>query len=156
MLEFIKNIVWLNLKKLKQNVFWRILFVAINLILFFPAIMIKPATALIPAGAFLYTFLLVTLSNTLFLYSRITSDLATVSLYRSLGASRAFIIFNNLTEALLLVFIAIVLFAIVIIFFGVSGRNFLISLSEVGYIIVIGILFSIISIGRAEKIDKAS
>ncbi len=156
MLEFLKNIVWLNIKKLKQNVFWRLLFVAVNLVLFLPALIVKPATSLIPAGAYPYVVLLVTLSNTLFLYVKITFDIASVSLLRSLGASRSFIIVNNITEVLLLFFISIIVFAIIVIFFGVSGRLFLISLAEMVYIVLASYLFSSISIYQAEKIDKAS
>ena len=101
---------WLNIKRFPFHFLWRILMIVINFMLFFTATL--PVQKEIVA----YIFVLVSLANVLFIYTRIKGDNATLTLLRSLGASRIFIIADQLMEFLLQVFIAFIFFLPVIIF----------------------------------------
>jgi cell division protein FtsX len=103
--RFLGNIIWLNLKKMRVKVFWRILLVLINFMLFFAS------TISIEWNVFLYLFVIVTLANTLFIYIRVYSEKETVIILRSIGASKAYIIFDHIAEILIEMLIAGLLFA---------------------------------------------
>lgn len=156
MISFLKNIFWLNIKKLKQNVFWRVVFVLINYMFFASTIILTPENALVSTRAFYFIFIIVSLSNMMFLYIKITSGLTVVSLYREIGASRSFIIVNNMIEMLFLNLFALIFFAITIIFFSFRVNLFALSLLQIVMIELEALIFSLVVINRAEKIEKAT
>lgn len=155
MLNLIQNLFWLNLKKLKKKVFWKILFSVIQLFLFASTLYTGTGTLWVPSETFGFIFILITLSNTLFLYIKISSDLGIISLYRSLGASKSFIVLDNLMEFLMLYAIALVLFALTLIFLKYNARLFSISLLQILIAASESMLFSFIAMNRAEKTEKA-
>jgi hypothetical protein len=104
--NFFGNILWLNLKRFKSDLFWRILVILINFMLFF--------TSSIPMDRSVadYIFILVTLANVLFIYTRFQSNTGSIGILLSLGASRFFVVVDRTIEILLEVFIAAVFFFI--------------------------------------------
>lgn len=93
--SFLENILWFNIRRFRFLSFWRVTFFIINLMLFLSTAMVMPMNLLY------YIFILVSLSNMLFIYSRINSRVSSYILLRQLGASFVFIIFDNIIEILL-------------------------------------------------------
>ncbi len=145
---FIKNILWFNIKRFKINSFWRIIFFIINFMLFlstfFPA----------PGNFSYYIFIIVTLSNFLFIYSRINSRVDTFFLLRQFGASLLFIIIDNIIEILLIFFSSAVTFLIASIFLKPSQQSFLFIIYQLAAVIFFIPIVSLVVIMRLEKEKK--
>lgn len=101
---------WLSIKRFPYHFFWRVLMIAINFMLFFTS------TLPVPKEIVIYIFVMVSMANVLFIYTRIRGDSASLTLLRSLGASRIFIIADQAMEFLLQILIAFLLFLPVVFF----------------------------------------
>ena len=108
--NFLGNILWLNLKRFKSDIFWRVILILINFMLFFSTSL--PLTRSVVD----YIFVLVTLANVLFIYTRFQANTGSISILLSLGASRFFIVVDRTIEILLEVFFAAVCFFISLFF----------------------------------------
>lgn len=104
--NFFGNILWLNLKRFKSDIFWRVLLIMINFMLFFSTSL--PLTRSVVD----YIFVLVTLANILFIYTRFQANTGSIGILLSLGASRFFIVVDRTIEILLEVFLAALFFFI--------------------------------------------
>lgn len=104
--NFLGNILWINLKRFKSDIFWRILLIMINFMLFFSTSL--PLTRPVVD----YIFVLVTLANVLFIYTRFQANTGSIGILLSLGASRFFIVVDRTIEILLEVFLAALFFFI--------------------------------------------
>lgn len=154
-MNFLRNIIWLNVRKLKINIFWKLVFVLINFLLLFASALRLPNSTYLPSYIYFFIFTIATLSNILFEYIKITYDKSEISLLRSLGASRPFIMVNNMFEIFLLFMISVILFCFVLIAKRPSPQYFLLSLSELLIIITASTVFSFITILKVEKTQKA-
>lgn len=146
--SFIINIIWLNMKKFKFHVIWRIFFVIINFMLFF-------ATTFEISPFFLnYLVVIVSLSNILFIFSRVNAQIESINLMRSFGASRLFIVIDHLFEIFFEIIIAVILFLVILPFRKPSLSVLLPIFSQL--LIVVGLtpLFSLLTISRLEKQKK--
>jgi hypothetical protein len=152
---FFTNILWLNIKKLRTNIFWKVVFILINFLLFFSTTLRLPDASFLPQHIFFFIFILVSLSNILFCYVKIFSEQPVISLLRSMGASKTFIIINNVAEVKLLFLISLLLFAGAAFFRAVVISHFIISLCEILLLITVSMIFSIIAIVKVEKTQKA-
>jgi len=160
MINLLQNILWLNIKKLKVHLFWRVLFVILNYSLFFAATMLTLKN--MDSGAlsadplyFYYIFAIIGVANSVILYVKTSSEVPVVALYRSLGASKSFIVLNTSVEMLILFLMSVVLFFITAIFRQVDWVYFWFSLLQIAIITLSALIYSILAINRAENIQKA-
>ena len=110
MRNFWTNIIWLNLKRLYSHLIWRVILIIIHFMLF------AAATLPVTGNIVWYIFIITALSNILFIYTRTRAKSDSVYLLRSIGASRVFIILDNLFEVLIEIFAAFLLFLPVLLF----------------------------------------
>jgi hypothetical protein len=142
---FFRNILWLNMKRVRNRIFWRILLIAINFMLLYCTFIT------LPADFIWYIFSIVTLSNILFIYSRVHSDNESLSLLRTFGATRTFIIFNHMIEILMEIIIAFLIFIVFLFFKKPVNHYFLIIINLFLGVIIITPLFSLNKIRQMEK-----
>ena len=161
MLSMIKNLFRINIQKIAKKFFWRIVFCILNLSLLMSSLFLNvQATGLSPDIVFFFIFFIVSLANMLFLYTKIYGETSVISLLRAIGASKAFIIINNLFEIMLVYLVSFVLFILLILialFFSLYADWWKV-LYSLGQFVLIGIfcvVFSYLNIKRSEKIQKA-
>ncbi len=142
------NILWLNIKRFKIQLFWRILLILINFMLFFSS------TLNIQVNILYYIILIATFSNILFIYIRVFSESSSINLFRLFGASKTFIILNYIIELFIEVFIAAILFLLVIIFIKPKYNPLLIILCQIIMISIITPIFSLVVVSNIEKQKK--
>ncbi len=128
---FLENIIWLNIRRYRLLSFWRIIFFVINFMLFIITVMTVPQNILF------YIFIIVTLSNMLFIYSRINSHTDSYILLRQLGASFIFIIFDNIIEIFIVFTFSVVFFLLLFFFIRIN----MISIMFILYQALVVILF---------------
>jgi hypothetical protein len=145
---FMRNLLWLNMKRVKNRIFWRLVLVVINFMLLYSAFIV------LPVNFIWYLFSIVTLSNILLIYSRVHSDNESLSLLRTFGATKVFIVFNHMTEILIEIILACIIF-IVFLFIKkpVNPYLWIIVFLFLGVIIVTP-LFSFSMIAQMEKQKK--
>ncbi|OHD53807.1 MAG: hypothetical protein A2Y33_16615 [Spirochaetes bacterium GWF1_51_8] len=160
MINLLQNIIWLNIKKLKVHLFWRLCYVVLNYGMFFMTSMLTlkntdTGVMSVDPMFFFYFFAMVAVANTIILYVKTSSEVTVVALYRSLGASKTFIILNTVVEMGLLFLFSVVLFLPTAFFRAVDWRYFAISTAQIAVIGFATVIFSLLTIGRAENIQKA-
>ncbi len=147
----IKNILWLNLKKMRVHAFWRILYISINFMLFFSASLTLADGTFLDPGLILFIFILASLANILFLYAKMHSEQNAISLLRSMGASRLFIIIDYETENVLQFIIALIFFSFSLFIKPANLKYFLITQLELVVIVLSTLILSLLHIRKTEK-----
>lgn len=148
----IKNILWLNIKKFRVHAGWKILLISMNFMLFFSATLTETDGTFISQGLYLFIFILVSLANLLFLAAKSQGEQRVISLLRSMGASRLFIVIDYSTENFLQLFISFVCFSVFLFFRTVHWPYLLISLSQLFLVFFSSMILSLIQIHSTEKI----
>ncbi len=146
--KFFGNILWLNIKRFKIHIFWRILLILINFMLFYSTIL--PVSI----SVIYYIFAIITLSNLLFIYIRIYSEGDSIILMRSFGASKTFIILDTVIEIVLEILIAAILFSFIYIYSKHVFNYLILLLFQILIVSIITPIFTIIEIFNLEKNEK--
>jgi len=147
-MDYFKNILWLNLKKLKSNILYNLLFIFINLFFLFSSNFNLPYFILI------YFFVTITCSNLLYIIIRIVSQENIFLLLRSLGSSILFILIINIVEILFNYLISLIIFLPVIFIKRTDFYIFSLYLIEIIISIIIIMITSIFVIAKIEKEKK--
>lgn len=154
MLIFLTNLIRLNFKKILQSPFQSFLLIAINFALFFLSCLHFEEGKLLSLSQFLIVFSIISLSNLLYIYNNITQKLPTISLLRSMGASRAYVIFDFCLEVLLLYVVAALFFAVTLFFYQPFPDYLIFTLYEMLWLIIVSVLVTFLALKRAEKREK--
>ncbi len=150
----IKNLLWLNLKKFKLNFIWRLLFIGINFMLLFSSTLTVLDGTYLPFNVFLYILAVISIANILFLFAKINAERDVISLLRSMGASRVFIVFDYVIENTLQFVLSLLIFLICSIFIRFEPMQFLLALTEIFLIGVFTLIFSLQNIRLTEKLMR--
>jgi membrane-associated HD superfamily phosphohydrolase len=144
-LQFLNNLFWLNMKKLRGSFFWRLILVAINFGMFYAALSGYENRIL------LLFFGITSLSNVLMMYIRTGAKVDSTSLLRSMGASRTFVLVDNLIEIMLEFLIAAVIAIALLPFFKTAHWLFRMAGWEFLAILVFSPIFSSVLLARIER-----
>ncbi len=143
------NILWINLRRIRFQLGWRVLIFFINTLFLF-LFCIKLSIFI-----YSYVFLMVLFANILFILTRIQAEKDSILLLRSFGASKIFIILDHLFQILLQLFVAGIIFILpfpfLYIFLKASPESFLFFLVELLCISIITTIYSIKTINLLEK-----
>jgi hypothetical protein len=134
---FFENILWLNYKRFKHQIIWRTLIFLINLLFLF--LWCFKLEMLV----YTYVFFILTFANILFLITRIQSEKDSIILLRSFGASRFFIMVDHLSQILMEIIFAAIIF---ILFFPLLWFYFKVSFYSFVFLIIEIIIISIVSL----------
>lgn len=149
MKRFFINLLWFNMKKLSVQRFWRVILVLINLLIL--------GSTILPVDSRIVLFILVlgSLANILFMYTRINAKQDSITLLRSIGASRTFIHFDNIMEVMLEIKIAMLIYlaALPFTFKLVHDLLWLVA-GQVLVILVFGPVFSFLALGHLDRINR--
>ncbi len=115
---FFGNILWLNIRRLKYGNFQRFLYIIINLSFLISTLFY------LPDFIYYYMFVQVIIINILIINIRVYSKSETMYLLKLFGASRSFIVFDNIAEVLLCFIVSSLLFFISILFFTPIRASF--------------------------------
>ncbi len=108
------NILWLNFRRMKRDVFWRVLLVLIHFMLFFSASV--PLGVPVRQTVVDYVFVLTALANILFITVRFQSASGAAEILLAMGSSKLFIVADRTVEMLFSVFLGAVLFVLSLFF----------------------------------------
>ncbi len=142
---FFENIFWYNLKRFKPLSFWRVFFFLINFMLFLSTLLG------LPERTEYYIFIIVTLSNWLFIFTRINSRAESYQLLKQLGASRIFIITDNIIEVFIVFFITVFFYFVLTLYVKTSPRSFVFILFEAAAVLLFIPAVSVFILARMEK-----
>ena len=146
--SFFRNIIWFNIKKLRISILWRIILIIINFMLLFYCLLH------IDIKTTIFIFIIVSLSNILFIYTRTNAKRDSISLLKSIGASNSFIIMDNSMEVLIEFFISFILILFCLPFYRNFPYLFWVAFSEFMVIILVTPLFSLNVLTNIEKQSK--
>ncbi len=148
MLTIMRNLGWLSFKKVKSEIFRKFLVVSLNFLLF------QTMTLAVGFGVYRFILLIVTLSNTLFLYVKIERDVEVVSLLRSIGASKRFIYLHHLSEVGLLYVVSVLVALPLLILRPLQQNALLWGGGEFLYLLGVTFIFTQITLNRVERLRK--
>ena len=146
--KFLQNTIWLNMKRMKSGLFWRLLLLIINGMLF--------AAGFFPFSKQVvqYVFLLVIFSNILFVNVLVSTQRSAFVLLRSLGASKLFILIDNLVEVIIEIFIPGIVFLAMMIFIKPYYNPAVLIGLDILITSVIIPIFTYLAIAKLEKQKK--
>lgn len=148
MFKVIKNLLWLDLKRLKGEAFRNLLFIGINFSLFFAMTLVNDSKT------YVCLFIIVSLANTLFLQSKTSLNLESISLLHSIGSSKSFIRLYQLTEIILLDLISFLCFIPFLFFRPLFQDILFFGGGETIYLICLSLIFTQLTLNRVEHSKK--
>jgi hypothetical protein len=146
--RFMSNIVWLNLKRFKHHILWRLILICINFMMLFSTIISQNVFLVI------YILIMTAFMNVLFVIIRTNSESDSISLLRSFGASRLFIIFDNLLDVLLEILIAVLLFCLIIPFLKPPLLFLFLIIIQLAVVSLVTPFYSYLTLYNMEKHNK--
>jgi len=142
---FLRNILWLNIRRLKYSNLWRILYIGINL-----SFLISTLFSL-PEYVYYYILAQVIIINILITNIKVYSKSETMYLLKLFGASKSFIIFDNIVEVLICFFVSFLLFCASFLLIKPVKLSFIMLFYQLLTVCIFTPAFTIFTLHRIER-----